>query len=74
MTNLLEILRYIKMKLHSEKGEVSVEWALVAVVMAGIIIGAFAPGIQKGLQTAIQNINTDLATTAGGGGGGGGGY
>ncbi len=72
MKNIIEIFQYIKMKLQSEKGEVSVEWALVAVVMAIIITVVFYPGIQTGLQTAIQNINKDLALTGGGGGGGGG--
>jgi len=50
------------MKLHEEKGEVSVEWALVAVVMALIILGAFMPGVQGGLDKAMTNISDKLAT------------
>jgi Flp pilus assembly pilin Flp len=52
-----EMLTYLRLKMQQEKGEVSIEWALVAVVMAIIIIGAFMPGVQTGLQTAITKIN-----------------
>ncbi len=49
-------------KLREEKGEVSVEWALVAVAMCLVIIAAYMPGVRDGLQTAIDNITTHLGT------------
>ncbi len=47
-------------KLQSEKGEVSVEWALVAVIMSVIILAVFYPGVQGALTTAITTITTAL--------------
>ena len=74
--NKMEIIRYIRMylqmKLKDEKGEVSVEWALVATIMAVIILAVFYPGVQTMLQNAITNISNDVAAVAKGGGGGGG--
>jgi Flp pilus assembly pilin Flp len=62
--NMKEILRYIKMKLQAEKGEVSVEWALVAVIMALIIAGVFNPGVSAALTAAIQRISDTIASAA----------
>ncbi len=59
-----EMFRYLQMKLKQEKGEVSVEWALVAVIMAVIIVGAFLPGVRGGIQGAIQTIQDSLTTAA----------
>ncbi len=59
-----EMLRYMRMKMQQEKGEVSVEWALVAVVMAGIILAAFLPGVQGALQQAIDAIKAALTTAS----------
>jgi Flp pilus assembly pilin Flp len=51
------------MKLQDVKGEVSVEWVLVAVIMAIIIVLAFSPTVQTMLQSAVQRIS-DQVTTA----------
>jgi Flp pilus assembly pilin Flp len=59
-----EILRYMLTKLRAEKGEVSVEWVLVAVVMAIVIVVAFLPSVQTMLQAAINTIS-DKVTNAG---------
>ena len=56
-----EILKYMWTKLKAEKGEVSVEWVLVAVIMAIIIVGAFSPTVQAMLQTAINRISTEVS-------------
>ena len=56
-----EILRYMWTKLKAEKGEVSVEWVLVAVIMAIIIVGAFSPTVQAMLQSAINRISTEVS-------------
>ncbi len=52
-------------KLREEKGEVSVEWALVAVIMAFIILGTFLPGVTGAIASAIANISSALTTAAG---------
>ncbi len=68
MKKMKEMLKLLaikaKMKLQEEKGEVSVEWAMVAIVMALVILATFSPGIQAGLNTAFQNINGLLGTSA----------
>jgi Flp pilus assembly pilin Flp len=55
-----EILMYMRRKLQQEKGEVSVEWALVAVIMAGAILAVFSPGITDALTTAMGVISAAL--------------
>jgi len=60
-----EMLRYMRMKLKQEKGEVSVEWALVAVIMAGVILAVFMPGVSGALTAAIATITSALTTAAG---------
>lgn len=59
-----EMLRYIRMKLQEEKGEVSVEWVLVAVIMAIIIIGVFNPTVATMLTDAIKVISDKIASAA----------
>jgi Flp pilus assembly pilin Flp len=59
-----EMLRYMWMKLRESKGEVSVEWVMVAVIMAIIILGAFLPGVGGALNTAIQSISTAIGTAS----------
>ncbi len=68
-----EMLRYLRMKLQQERGEVSVEWALVAVIMAGVILTVFLPGVGEALGQAIDAIKAALTSGASGGGGTGGG-
>ncbi len=58
-----EMLRYLQLKLQQEKGEVSVEWALVALIMALIIAVVFLPGVRGGLDSAIQTITGQLQQT-----------
>jgi Flp pilus assembly pilin Flp len=56
-----EILMYTLRKLQQKKGEVSVEWALVAVIMAGIILTVFSPGVSGALTGAMGYITSALA-------------
>ena len=58
---MLEILKHLKMKLKEEKGEVSVEWALVAVFMTIAISAVFLPGVQTALTGAITYISSALS-------------
>jgi len=60
-----ELLMYIQMKLKEEKGEVSVEWALVAVIMCVIILATFMPGVTGALAAGIASITAALTTAAG---------
>jgi len=57
---MMEILKHLKMKLKEEKGEVSVEWALVAVFMTIARSAVFLPGVQAALTTAIGYISSQL--------------
>jgi Flp pilus assembly pilin Flp len=57
-----KMLKEMHKKLKQEKGEVSVEWALVAVAMGSIIILVFNPGITAALSTAIATISGYLTT------------
>lgn len=57
-----EMLRYMWTKLKAEEGEVSVEWVLVAVIMAIIIVLAFSPTVQTMLTQAIGRISTQVSS------------
>ena len=57
-----EMLKYVEMKLKEEKGEVSVEWSLVAIFMAVAIATVFSPGIQAALTAALGTISGYLTT------------
>lgn len=57
---MMEILKHLTMKLKEEKGEVSVEWALVAVFMTVAIAAVFLPGVQAALGQAITTISNAL--------------
>ena len=59
-----EMLRYMRMKLQEETGEVSVEWALVAVIMALIIATVFNPGVSAALTAAIARISDTISTAS----------
>jgi Flp pilus assembly pilin Flp len=56
-----EMFRYLRMKLQENKGEVSVEWVLVAVIMAIIIVGVFNPAVSNMLTNAITAISTQIS-------------
>ena len=53
---------------RDERGVVSVEWIILAVVIMVAIVAAFAPTFQTMLTTAVTSIGTTLAaqTTAAG--------
>jgi Flp pilus assembly pilin Flp len=55
-----EMLMYLRMKLQEEKGEVSVEWALIASIMAIVIAAVFYPGVQTALNAAITTITNKI--------------
>ncbi len=47
---------------RDERGVVSVEWIILAVVVMVAIVAAFAPTFQAMLTTAVTSIGTTLAT------------
>ncbi len=49
-------------KLKEEKGEVSVEWALVAAFMGFVIMSVFLPGVSSALSTALTTISGYLTS------------
>ena len=56
-----EMFRYLKMKLQANRGEVSVEWVLVAVIMAIIIVLVFNPAVSNMLTNAIGRISNEVS-------------
>ena len=59
-----KMLRYMRTKLQDVKGEVSVEWVLVAVIMAIIIVLAFSPTVQSMLENGIGKIQTQITNAS----------
>ncbi len=59
---MMEILKHMFGKVKQEKGEVSVEWALVAIFMGLAISVVFSPGIQAALTAALGTITGYLTT------------
>ena len=59
-----KMLRYMRTKLQDVKGEVSVEWVLVAVIMAIIIVLAFSPTVQNMLENGIGKIQTQITNAS----------
>ncbi len=55
-----EMFRYLRKKLQETKGEVSVEWVLVAVIMAIIIIAVFNPAVSNMLTNGIDQIQSQI--------------
>ncbi len=56
-----EMFRYLRKKLQETKGEVSVEWVLVAVIMAIIIIAVFNPAVSNMLTNGIDQIQSQIS-------------
>ena len=56
-----KMMKDVFRKLKQEKGEVSVEWALVAIFMGLAISTVFSPGIQAALTTALGTISGYLS-------------
>jgi Flp pilus assembly pilin Flp len=65
MEKIKDMFLRLFVKVKDQKGEVSVEWALVAVVMAGVILVAFMPGVSEALTQAIDAIKAKLTQAAG---------
>ncbi len=64
MEKIKDMMLKLFVRVKDQKGEVSVEWALVAVVMCLVILGAFLPGVRNGLNTAMTNITNSLGTSS----------
>jgi Flp pilus assembly pilin Flp len=62
---MMDMLRYAWRKLKEERGEVSVEWVMVAVIMAIMILTVFSPGVSGALTAAIGSISGAISSAAG---------
>ena len=50
--------------LRDERGVVSVEWIILAIVIMVAIVAAFAPTLQTALQNGVNAVSTALQTQA----------
>jgi Flp pilus assembly pilin Flp len=55
-----KITNLVKGFLADEKGAETVEWVMIAAVLAGIIVAAFWTTLEGGVDGAITNINTKM--------------
>lgn len=62
-----KITNLMKAFFADEKGAETVEWVMIAAVLAGIISAAYWTTLKGGVDTAIGNINAAMKspTTAG---------
>ena len=49
---------------RDERGVVSVEWIILAIVVMVAIVAAFAPAFQTALQTGVGQVTNVLSTQA----------
>jgi Flp pilus assembly pilin Flp len=54
--------------LRNQRGVVSVEWIILAIVIMVAIVAAFAPQFQAALQAGVQSVSTTLSSQAAGAG------
>ncbi len=57
-----EITNKIKAFLADEKGAETVEWVMIAAVLAGIIVVAFWTNLQAGVNGAITSITGSMSS------------
>jgi Flp pilus assembly pilin Flp len=56
------LLNLMLQRVRDERGVVSVEWIILAVVVMVAIVAAFAPTFQGMLTTAVTSIGTTLTS------------
>jgi Flp pilus assembly pilin Flp len=61
-----KITNLVKTFFADEKGAETVEWVMIAAVLAGIITAVFWNTLQGGLNTGIGNINNAIANPTAG--------
>lgn len=62
---MLMLLNLMLQRVRDERGVVSVEWIILAVVVMVAIVAAFAPQFQAMLTAAVTSIGTTLTTQSG---------
>ena len=67
MLNL--IVSTVSKHLRNQRGVVSVEWIILAIVIMVAIVAAFAPAFQAALTAGVQAVSTALSSQATGAGG-----
>jgi Flp pilus assembly pilin Flp len=60
-----KITNLVKAFIVDEKGAETVEWVMIAAVLAGIITAVFWNTLQTGLNTGITSINGMIANPTG---------
>jgi Flp pilus assembly pilin Flp len=60
-----KITRLVKAFIVDEKGAETVEWVMIAAVLAGIITAVFWNTLQNGLNAGITAINNQIANPQG---------
>lgn len=60
-----KITNLVKVFFADEKGAETVEWVMIAAVLAGIITVVFWTTLQDGLNTGITSINGMIANPTG---------
>lgn len=51
-------------KVRDERGVVSVEWIILAIVVMVAIVAAFGPAFRTALQTGVGQVSSVLSTQA----------
>jgi Flp pilus assembly pilin Flp len=62
---MLTLLNLMLQRIRNERGVVSVEWIILAVVIMVAIVAAFAPAFGGMLTAAVTQIGTTLSTQIG---------
>jgi Flp pilus assembly pilin Flp len=60
-----KITNLVKGFLADEKGAETVEWVMIAAVLAAIIAGAYWTTLKGGVDSAITNINSSMTNPTG---------
>ena len=72
MLMMLNLIMSSVKGLRDQRGVVSVEWIILAIVVMVAIVAAFAPTLQTALTNGVNAVSSALTTQAGNAAGGGG--
>ena len=62
---MLSMLEVFVRSLRNQRGVVSVEWIILAIVIMVAIVAAFAPAFQTALTNGVNAVSTALTTQSG---------
>jgi Flp pilus assembly pilin Flp len=61
---MLMLLNLLGQRVRNERGVVSVEWIILAIVIMVAIVAAFAPTFQTALTNGVNAVSTALSSQA----------